>query len=96
MGWLSEIGSAEFEVIWQPPALTAAEAAEAEFNIDLRSHAERILSQDPLPHPYKRIKRNADGSFTLAMKYWRIEYRIDNDTVMIDSIRSELPDPVSV
>lgn len=96
MGWLAEIGKPECEVTWKPEVLRAAKNIEKELSIDLVSHAERILSQDPLPHPYKRIKRNSDGSLTLAIKYWRIRYTIDNETVLIDSIRSELPGAISV
>lgn len=95
-GWLAEIGGAEYLVIWEPAALAAAETIEKEFGLDLRGHAERILSQDPLPHPYRRVKRNPDGSFTLAVKFWRVGYTIDKDTILINSIRSELPAPVSV
>ena len=95
-GWLSEVGEIPFGVTWVPHALSVAKDIELHHHIDLIGHAERILSQDPRPHPYKRIKRNADGSFTLAMKYWRLDYMIDNEIVTINLVRSELPDPVSV
>ena len=95
-GWLGELGEGSFDVIWDPHTLTSAQETEEQHSIDLIAHAERLLSQDPLPHPYKRIRRNADGSFTLAMKYWRLDYTVDNDVVMIARLRSELPDAVSV
>lgn len=95
-GWLSEIEDTGFEVIWDTDILAQAEAIERQHKVDLIGHSERILSQDPLPHPYRRIKRAPDGGFTLAMKFWRIEYTLDNDTVLIHSIRSELPAPISV
>lgn len=95
-GWLGEVGDSAFEVVWDPEILTAAREIEEQHTVDLIAHADRILSQDPLPHPYKRIRRNADGSFTLAMKYWRLDYTVDNDIVMIAALRSELPDVISV
>ncbi len=90
-GWLAEVGTQEFEVLWSPKSLELAAEVKVEFNVDLVPHAERILSQDPLPHPYKRIKRNTDGSYTLAMKYWRIDYTIDGSVIRISALRSELP-----
>ena len=95
-GWLGELGEESYEVVWDPGTLANAQATEEQHAVDLVAHSERILSQDPLPHPYKRIRRNSDGSYTLAMKYWRLDYTVDNDVVMISRLRSELPDAVSV
>jgi tRNA-Thr(GGU) m(6)t(6)A37 methyltransferase TsaA len=89
-GWLEEIGQGVFHIYWDPAALSMAQTVPT-----LVEHCERILSQDPLPHPYRRIKRNADGSFTLAMKYWRVQYVIDQTSIMITRV-SELPGAVSV
>lgn len=90
-GWLAEVGTQEFKIVWSPKSLELAAEVKVEFNVDLVPHAERILSQDPLPHPYKRIKRNTDGSYTLAMKYWRIDYTIEQSLIRISALRSELP-----
>jgi tRNA (adenine37-N6)-methyltransferase len=95
-GWLNEVGEISFVLTWDALALTTAKQIEEQHTVDLISHAERILTQDPLPHPYKRIKRNPDGSYTLAMKYWRIDYTIANEAVAINSVRSELPESISV
>jgi tRNA-Thr(GGU) m(6)t(6)A37 methyltransferase TsaA len=95
-GWLDDIGELSFEVIWDPEVLLAARQEEELHHVDLIGHAERILAQDPFPHPYKRIKRTTDKSYTLAMKYWRLDYTIEDAIVSITRLRSELPEGISV
>ena len=90
-GWLSEIGGLGYEIVWSPKALETAAEIQHSFKTDLVSYVDRILSQDPLPHPYRRIRLNADSSYTIAIKYWRIDYTIEDSVVKISGIRSELP-----
>lgn len=47
------------------------------------SHVMRVLSFDPLPHPYRRITSETDGTYTLAVQEHRIHYRIDNNKVIV-------------
>ena len=54
---------------------------------ELIMHAEQILRDSPRPHPYRRIKHIQDDWYELAIKEWRIKYRILHDSsVMIESI----------
>ena len=50
---------------------------------DVRTYAERVLSSDPFPHPYRRIRRGTDGSYVLSIRRSRIQYRIHDTTVTI-------------
>jgi tRNA-Thr(GGU) m(6)t(6)A37 methyltransferase TsaA len=58
--------------------------------IDVERYVREILLQDPLPHPYRRIKPHRDGRkghFTLAVRGWRIDYTC-NELEAVVSIES--------
>jgi tRNA-Thr(GGU) m(6)t(6)A37 methyltransferase TsaA len=96
-GWLEPLapaGSSEaprdpepgFTVIWSEAA--AAQAAWlSERGVELRAPVDAVLSLGPQPHPYRRIKREGDG-FRLAVKDWRIRFRVDGRVVTVDAITS--------
>jgi tRNA-Thr(GGU) m(6)t(6)A37 methyltransferase TsaA len=54
-----------------------------ELPADVLRHARRVLSQDPLPHPYRRIEAATDGTFILAVREHRIRFSIHDQTVTI-------------
>lgn len=56
--------------------------------IGLLHHATKILANDPMPHPSRRTKRAPDGSFTLGMKSWRVQYQVIETKVIITEIQS--------
>ena len=48
-----------------------------------------MLRFDIRPHPYKRIVLEADGSYTLAYKAWRIRFeRMEAGDVLISRLRT--------
>lgn len=53
-----------------------------EHEIDLESRIVETLSLGPLPHAYRRIKREGDG-FRLAIKDWRVHFRVDGRQVRV-------------
>lgn len=57
------------------------------FGIDLRPRIERVLSIDPAPHPYKRIKTE-DDHFVQSIRGWRMHFTIDADGILVQRIRS--------
>ncbi|MDP4244119.1 MAG: tRNA (N6-threonylcarbamoyladenosine(37)-N6)-methyltransferase TrmO [Bacteroidota bacterium] len=59
----------------------------AELGIELSSRIRRVLSSDPTPHPYKRIEIEGD-SFVQAIRGWRVVFRVTDQIVTIDEIRS--------
>lgn len=73
-GWLeTEALGTSYQVIWQCPEPDAATVA----------HVARVLSMDPHPHPYRRTKAMADGTYELAVRTQRIRYRIDGLQVIV-------------
>ena len=75
--WVDEQPPKPYSVIWQcsNDAVTA----------DHRSYAERTLSADPLPHPYRRIRLDSDETYILSIQRSRFRYRIEGSTVIIMS-----------
>lgn len=60
--------------------------AERDPTIDLRTRIEDALSLGPTPHPYRRIKKHDDGTLVLAVKEWRVRFRIEGRVVIVDRI----------
>ena len=46
-------------------------------------HAKQILRDSPLPHPYRRIRQISDEEFEVAIKEWRIRYRIIQEGMVL-------------
>lgn len=75
--WADEQPPRPFAVSWQCSTDTIP--------ADHCSYAERTLAADPLPHPYRRIRRDSDGSYILSIQRSRFRYRIEASTVTIMS-----------
>jgi tRNA (adenine37-N6)-methyltransferase len=58
--------------------------------VDLTERIERVLSRDPLPHPYKRVEREG-GLWVQSIRGWRIVFRIEDTVVTVVEIRSGYP-----
>jgi tRNA (adenine37-N6)-methyltransferase len=97
-GWLSplvtELGASAppdpepgFAVAWSPLAAAQAAWLRDHHGVDLVAPVERVLELGPQPHPYRRIKPDGDG-FRLAVKDWRVRFRVDGREVTVEAIRS--------
>jgi tRNA-Thr(GGU) m(6)t(6)A37 methyltransferase TsaA len=78
----------DYEVAWSPLAREQAEWLRANHGVDLSTPVELTLALGPEPHPYRRIRKDAAGS-TLAVKDWRVRFRVDSDVarrVIVTSI----------
>jgi len=54
---------------------------------EIITHAQQLLRDSPMPHPYRRIKHVRDNWYELSIKEWRIVYRLESDgSVMIETI----------
>jgi hypothetical protein len=96
-GWLEPLAPAAgseaprdpepgFTVVWSDAA--AAQAAWLrERGVELRAPVDAVLGLGPQPHPYRRIKREGEG-FRLAVKDWRVRFRVDGRMVTVDAIAS--------
>lgn len=56
--------------------------------IDLESSLRSTLTVDPFPHPYRRIKAGPGNTFTLSIRSWRVVFRIDRQTVLVEQVLS--------
>jgi len=52
----------------------------------LREKIIQVLSSDPGPHPYKRIKPAGPDHFILAWKDWRVLFTVAQKTVRVETI----------
>lgn len=78
IAWMSEIASQSYSVEGQ---------ALQHLPKDLQEYVVRTLQTDPLPHPYRRIELQADGSYMLAVREYRILYQLHNNIVTIEETR---------
>jgi tRNA-Thr(GGU) m(6)t(6)A37 methyltransferase TsaA len=76
-----------FTVAWAPLAEEQAAWLRSHHGVDLEEPVRRILELGPQPHPYRRIKAEGDG-FRLAVKDWRVRFRVDGRAVTVEVIRS--------
>lgn len=90
-GWLeawTEEDYTRYAVTWTALALKQSAWLLEHCGIDLRAHAERSLSRDAAPHPYRRISANKSGVLQLAVKSWRIEFSVNGTSVEIQRLAS--------
>lgn len=87
-GWL---GERDREQPWAVEFSPAAEQALAylaqHWSLELRERLVQALSLGPEPHPYRRIKRLADG-YRLALKDWRAHFVVEDRTLRVTAIQS--------
>jgi len=81
IGWITEkeVGGAEYSVEWSDLAREQSDWLLREFKIDLITLANSVLAQDPSEHSYKRITLLENECFELAIKSWRVLFRIEGE-----------------
>jgi len=92
-GWLANGGAPrdpipQFEVLWSAAALEQAAWIETRTSLPLRERATATLALGPEPHPYRRIRREAGGGFTLCVKDWRLKFAVEGKQVQVASVES--------
>ncbi|TAK58270.1 MAG: tRNA (N6-threonylcarbamoyladenosine(37)-N6)-methyltransferase TrmO [Bacteroidetes bacterium] len=89
-GWLETLGTNKpvFTVTISPLANEQARWLETEHGIELLKHVQQTLSLDPMPHSFRRTKRNPDGGYIISLKSWRVRYTINSDVVYVERIES--------
>jgi tRNA-Thr(GGU) m(6)t(6)A37 methyltransferase TsaA len=92
-GWLDEtIGIEDAKEPW---TFTINNIAQEQLEWLLKNHeidllriARKVLEHDPFPHPSRRIFKEKDGEYMMAIKSWRILYRIEENSIVIVKVRS--------
>jgi tRNA-Thr(GGU) m(6)t(6)A37 methyltransferase TsaA len=91
-GWLDDVIASEaegsFDIVWSPRAVEQFDWLAEEHGIMLADVAENVLRRDPTPHPYRRVSEREDGAMELAVKSWRIIFRVTGRTVVIERVES--------
>jgi tRNA-Thr(GGU) m(6)t(6)A37 methyltransferase TsaA len=103
-GWLGSTGSSVppelqasappvdpdpgFEVTWSDAAHERADWLRDEHASDLVERVEAVLSLGPQPHAYRRIKRVEGDGFVLAVKEWRVRFRVEGARIVVEGIES--------
>lgn len=91
-GWLETTGSPKdpgprFEVAIEGDARVQLEWLKQHAGLELEPAIVRILSTGPVPHPYRRIKREGAG-FRLGLRDFRVRFALDGKQVRVLSIAS--------
>jgi len=85
-GWLEPRDPVSpFEIVWSSRAREQIAWLDRTHEIRLAAPVTQVLSVGPEPHPYRRIRRTAAG-FCLAVKDWRVHFRVHELTVTVDEI----------
>jgi tRNA (adenine37-N6)-methyltransferase len=85
-GWLdARDPKPAFAVAWSQQAEAQARWLRARHRVDLAPPVTTVLALGPEPHPYRRIRKKGDR-FILAVKDWRIHFRVGGQTITIDAI----------
>jgi tRNA-Thr(GGU) m(6)t(6)A37 methyltransferase TsaA len=58
------------------------------YGVDLEQRARTVLAGSPFPHPYRRIKAGPGRNMTLAVRSWRVIFRVEGTTVQIERVQS--------
>jgi tRNA-Thr(GGU) m(6)t(6)A37 methyltransferase TsaA len=76
----------DHDVEFAPRALQQLAFLETQ-GVVLRPHVVDVLRLGPQPHPYRRIKANADA-WVLAYKEWRVDFKIQGRCMYVTAVRS--------
>ena len=89
-GWVDELADVPvFNIQESPDVKIILDTCVSEDDSLLRMTIYDMLSNDPYPHPYRRIKHIDNNVFMLAVRYWRITYSIDENIITLQSIKRE-------
>jgi tRNA (adenine37-N6)-methyltransferase len=77
-GWLERRDPrADWDVVFDAESEPMFAWILAQTGLDLRERARSALVLGPQPHAYRRIRETDDGKRVLALKEWRVRFRVD-------------------
>ncbi len=93
LGWIEEIEAAEslpfpFHLAVAPLAERQLNWLKVESGNDFTERAFDILRRDPKPHRTRRILQLGENRYRIACGPWRMFYRLEGSTVVIEEIAS--------
>jgi hypothetical protein len=87
-GWIqnsNERSTLKYQVVLEPEVALIIKKIEKE-SPEIIRYVTDILSRDPYPHVYRRIKLQKDGTSEIAVKRWRFYFGIEGTTILIFKI----------
>jgi hypothetical protein len=87
-GWLAADPRPEWSVSFSMRAEEQLGWIAARLPLPLRERVEATLKLGPQPHPYRRIRRGADGLLQLAVQEWRIDFRVEGQKAEVLGVRT--------
>lgn len=93
-GWLDDAEASQpvdpvsaYAVTFASLAIDQANWIEARTGLAIEDRIRSTLALGPEPHPYRRIRRTAEG-MQLAVKEWRVRFSVDGREVSVGAITS--------
>ncbi|HEV7632582.1 MAG TPA: tRNA (N6-threonylcarbamoyladenosine(37)-N6)-methyltransferase TrmO [Steroidobacteraceae bacterium] len=89
-GWLEKARDpvAGYKVTFTPEADAQLEWIAERSDLALRARILNTLTLGPQPHPYRRIRGEADGTLHLAVQDWRVQFSVAGTEVLVLRIAS--------
>jgi hypothetical protein len=91
LGWLGPVEEAElkpppFQIEMTPIAQRQIDWLRENWDINFTERALEILRRDPKPHRTRRILQLGENRFRMACGAWRLYFRLDGTTVLIEEV----------
>ena len=85
-GWIhesNEQSAPQYQVSFSPEVRDLLLQMKKSESHELTSYLTGLLSRDPHPHVYRRIKNLDDGSAVIAVRRWRFQFQIEGMAVRV-------------
>lgn len=85
-GWIAgghEKTEPRFTVSISPAAQRVLDGMDDRERHEVSDYLRGVLSRDPYPHAYRRIRPAANGTFVIAVRLWRFAYLIEGEAVRV-------------
>jgi tRNA (adenine37-N6)-methyltransferase len=88
-GWidlLNEKTPPLYKVVFAADVKKAFGEMDQDSRREVKSYLAGLLSRDPYPHVYRRIRRTGDDTFVIAVKRWRFRYALEGSKVLVAGV----------
>jgi tRNA-Thr(GGU) m(6)t(6)A37 methyltransferase TsaA len=85
-GWISKVNersAPSYRLTFSPEVKRHFKEIGAKESRELRAYITGILTRDPFPHPYRRIKVMQDGTSVIAVRRWRFTFTIKGKNIRV-------------
>lgn len=87
-GWIGNDPDPAYEVRWEPLAQQQAAWLRDTHAVVLTPSVDKQLALGPRPHAYRRIRELDDGTRVLSVHDWRVQFRVEERTAIVERLRS--------